>query len=488
MLIIMLIIVLVTLTISYGFIFSSNSISRNNIYYNKYQKCNRMKSSLSLSIMEDIDDKINSAIESYPNRNGFKVTSADIASSAGVDLNVASSALISRAYDTGALMDVISSGDIVYTFPQDYKNKLLSKSIKYKLQTIKKVIVPFLSRVFVVSFGLVFLSTTMLVLSTLLMLASQTSDDNNKNSSRRYSSSATVEIPVRLIFDSIYDFLYYQQRYSSIDSIDEDFQLRRRRLSFVESFYSFFFGDGNSNKFLDQVQFASIATLIRNNNGAVIAEQLNPFLLEPPDLKTYLSRREDVYNGVNEKHVLPVLIAYNGYPTVTETGDLVYQFKELMNTATNETSMNRLASNKLVENEQVFSLCSPPQLVVATTLGLFNFIGSLLIGRRLKEAQYLGVARSAYPFLLTYSFLYLAIPLVRFLVTSSRNRERMNRNNIREEWRLWLTSEKGREILATKLASRLNMRVVPKNDADKIIYTTNTKQDNDDDDDNNNNP
>jgi hypothetical protein len=73
----------------------------------------------------------------------------------------------------------------------------------FTLQTIKKVIVPFLSRVFVVSFGLVFLSTTMLVLSTLLMLASQTSDDNNKNSSRRYSSSATVEIPVRLIFDSI---------------------------------------------------------------------------------------------------------------------------------------------------------------------------------------------------------------------------------------------------------------------------------------------
>ena len=472
----LIVIMIMFLTIVNGFV---SNIIKTSSYRNQIKTSSLSSSSSSSSssiiMMEDLDDKINSAIESC----GFKVTSADVASKAGVDLDVASSSLIRRAYETGASMDVTRAGDIIYTFPLDYKNKMFSSSMKYKLQAAKKVVVPIISQVFVVSFSVVFLSTTMLVFSTLL-LASQSSSTDDKNK-RYHQSSATVEIPVRVIIDSVQDYLYYKSRYDNNDYMDENFQIRTRKLSFLESFYSFFFGDGDSNKHLNQIQFELIANAIRNNNGSVIAEQLNPFL-DPPELKNYLSARDNA--GIDENHILPALVAFKGVPIVTENGDLVYQFKELMNTAANETSMNRLPSNKhgllkLNENEQIFSLCTPQQLAAATTLGIFNFIGCLVIGKKIKEnvavAQYLSIARNVYPLLQWYSFLYLAIPLVRFLVTSSRNRHRKRRNDVREEWMLWINTKEGKDVLHKKLTSR--EALVPENDDNdnEIVYSTKDK-------------
>ena len=207
----------------------------------------------------DIDSKMTAAITSFPDR---RLTAADLASHVGIDINKAQKGLMSRAYACEADMDVTNDGDIIYTFPRDFRKRMVVSSAKYKMLAVRNKVLPFLSQVFVTSFGLVFLSTTMLVFSTLLLLATQSSDNNNdnKSSSRRISYSSTTEIPTRLILNTVSDFLSYGARQ---DRFDENFQLKKRRLSFIESFASFFFGDGDSNKYLEQLQLNQLASLIR---------------------------------------------------------------------------------------------------------------------------------------------------------------------------------------------------------------------------------
>ena len=185
------------------------------------------------------------------------------------------------------------------------------------------------------------------------------------------------------------------------------------------------------------------------------SEQLNPYIINPPDLNTYLSSRSMA--AVDETHIIPLLLAYNGEQLVSDEGLIIYQFKELMNTA-NETSLARYSTiDRLSENDQSFSLCSPEQLTIATGLGIFNFIGLNYIARNLKymstfsqgQLQYVTLLKLS-PVLIGYSFLYLAIPLARFIITTLRNRERNRRNQNRQLWANWLKSETGKEIISEK--------------------------------------
>jgi len=208
----------------------------------------------------DIDGKMTAAIASFTDR---RLTASDLATHVGIDISLARQGLMSRAYASEADMDVTNDGDIIYSFPKDFKRRMVLSSSKYKLLAVRDKVLPLLSQVFVTSFGLVFLSTTMLVFSTLLLLATQSSNNNNENksSSRRISYSSSSEIPTRLIINSVSDFLNYGARQ---DMFDENYQLKkRRRLSFIESFASFFFGDGDNNKYLEQLQLNQLASLIR---------------------------------------------------------------------------------------------------------------------------------------------------------------------------------------------------------------------------------
>ena len=207
----------------------------------------------------DIDGKMTAAIASFTDR---RLTASDLASHVGIDISLARKELMARAYASEADMDVTNDGDIIYSFPADFKRRMVLSSNKYKLLEMRDKVLPLATQVFVTSFGLVFLSTTMLVFSTLMLLATQSSDNNNENksSSRRVSYSSANEIPTRLILNSVSDFLNYGARQ---DRFDENYQLKKRRLSFVESFASFFFGDGDNNKYLQQLQLNQLASLIR---------------------------------------------------------------------------------------------------------------------------------------------------------------------------------------------------------------------------------
>merc|ERR1719424_2558694 len=95
----------------------------------------------------------------------------------------------------------------------------------------------------------------------------------------------------------------------------------------MESIFSYVFGDGEPNAGLDEEQLRYAAEVIRASGGAVAAEQLS-IIFDPPspedDMNSYL---------VDEQWVLPALVKLGGRPEVTDDGDIVYVFDDMLSTA-----------------------------------------------------------------------------------------------------------------------------------------------------------
>ena len=69
-----------------------------------------------------------------------------------------------------------------------------------------------------------------------------------------------------------------------------------------------------------------MATLIRQLDGIVIAEQLAALAVNPPALPHAVRTLSDDA-VVDEGYVLPMAVRFGGSPTVTEEGNIVYQFE-----------------------------------------------------------------------------------------------------------------------------------------------------------------
>jgi hypothetical protein len=98
-----------------------------------------------------------------------------------------------------------------------------------------------------------------------------------------------------------------------------------------ESASSYVFGNGNPSGRLHQRQLQMVASYIRSRGGAVVAEQLMPFVLEYIPRET-TSENDSPY--ALERLVSPLVRKFSGQPLVAENGDIVYVFPELMTTAT----------------------------------------------------------------------------------------------------------------------------------------------------------
>jgi hypothetical protein len=189
------------------------------------------------------------------------------------------------------------------------------------------------------------------------------------------------------------------------------------------------------------------------NIGVVVAEQLAPYL-DPPPLSTGIK----VYDGtagsydsniVDESWVLPAVVQLGGVPTVTADGNIVYQFQDLVTTATPENSfMNRQLPPTLNEKESPFSAATAQNQLIAGGLGVLNLGGALWLGRILSSAQWMsreptllaGLSR-IYPGLLVYAVLYNAIPALRWLLfTKKENANIVSRNSRRTQWANYLAS------------------------------------------------
>lgn len=365
----------------------------------------------------------------------YRVTVGDVASQAGLDVKLAERGLLALASEAGGHMQVSEAGEIAYVFPQNFRNALQSKYFRLRLQATWNRIWKTLFYLIRISFGiLLILSIVLIVLAITIIFIAMMSSNREGNDDRRSSSSGGggfIFFP-RFFFgpDLFWYFSpnYYERRAYQRRQPQRRGAGQENQMNFLEAVFSFLFGDGDPNANLEEYRWRAIATVIRNNGGAVAAEQIAPYL---DDLGSEYSREYEDY-------MLPVLTRFNGRPEVSPEGQIIYHFPALQVTA--QEQGKRPVAAYLKEALWKFSEAGSGQLTAAAGLGIFNLVAAIVLGVLLGDgaiAQELGglvaFVNGIYWLLLGYGTAFLAVPTIRFFWLKQRNVKVAARNEKRLE-------------------------------------------------------
>jgi hypothetical protein len=358
---------------------------------------------------------------------GYRVTVGDVAARAGLEVQTAQQSLLTLAGEAGGHLQVADTGEIVYLFPKDFRSILVNKYWKLQFQQwlgkLWKAIF-FLIRV---SFGIVLiLSIAILFLVVIaVVILSLFRDSDSGGEGGGSGGDWNISFPSGgfwWIFMPDFGNTYYERQ--EIDRKTET--PTTKSMNFLEAIFSFLFGDGNPNFNLEERRWQEIGTVIQNNNGAVIAQQIAPYL------DNVVKENEET-----EDYIIPVLARFNGYPQVSDRGEIIYHFPELQVTA-KQTKMQAVSSY-LRERNWKFSEADSGQIILAIGLGGLNGILALVVGSFLRSGTLgalgsLGVFVTAiYGFLAAYAVSFLAIPLIRYFFLQWRNGRVNRRNQSRQE-------------------------------------------------------
>lgn len=205
-----------------------------------------------------------------------------MAASAGVSLSQARKDLTALASLTQGDIAVTNDGELIYSFPKDINGVMTSNSAKYKaLQTFEKG-KPLLFYVLRVSFGVALLASLFAIFSTILFLSASSSRDDDDRPRGRGGSSFSMGIGGPFWGPSPFDFFYYRPYYGYYSMPVAERPRDPEEMGFLESVFSYIFGDGNPNMDIEEQRLSMVAQMIRENNGAVTAEQLAPFCDDLP--------------------------------------------------------------------------------------------------------------------------------------------------------------------------------------------------------------
>jgi hypothetical protein len=353
---------------------------------------------------------------------GYRVTVGDVATQAGLNVNLAQQGLLALASDAGGHLQVAQSGEMVYLFPKNFRAVLRNKFLRLRLQEWWKKAWRVLFYLIRISFGIVLLLSMALVTIAIVIILTSMNRDGDNRSDRSGSGGGMIYMPYFWIGPDWFWVFY--------PDYDTRYQQRRREgsnLNFFEAVFSFLFGDGNPNADLEERRFSIIAAVIRNHRGAVTAEQIAPYL-------------DDIGQGYAreyEDYMLPVLTRFNGQPVVSPEGQIVYHFPELQVTASKRRP--RSVPDYLEESKYRFSAASSGQIMLSAGLGVLNFVGVLVLGNLLADgtaaARIGGIVtfvQGIYGLLLGYGTAFLAVPLVRYFWIGWRNSKISDRNQQRQ--------------------------------------------------------
>lgn len=367
----------------------------------------------------------NPAIMEAVEQLGYRVTVGDVATQAGFNVNLAQQGLLALATDVGGHLQVAESGEIVYLFPKNLRAILHNKFLRLRLQEWWKKVWRVLFYLIRISFGVLLLASIALIIVTIFVIltaANQSSDDDN--SDRGYGGGSFF-MP----------YFWIGPNWYGVFSPDYDRRYQERReeesqLNFFEAIFSFLFGDGDPNADLEERRQKEIAAVIRSNRGAVVGEQIAP----------YLDNIGSGYAQEYEDYMLPVLTRFNGQPMVSPEGHIVYVFPELQSYASRRQQLVAVPPY-LQEFPQRFSAASSGQLALSIGLGVLNLGGALFLGSLLSQVAaggLVGFVQAIYWLLLGYGAAFLGVPLVRYFWLKWRNTKIRLRNDQRQERSLQL--------------------------------------------------
>ena len=358
----------------------------------------------------------------------YRVTVGDVAAQAGLELNFAQQGLLSLASEAGGHLQVAKSGDVVYLFPKNFRSILRNKYWQLRWQKTWEKVWRVLFYLIRISFGIILIASIVLMLVAILAIIiamNSSSDDREGGGNRSYGGGfggGFYFVPRFWLGDI---FWWFDPGYNRR-------RLQRRRqtsgkyqMNFLESVFSFLFGDGNPNADLEAVRWQEIGATIQSNKGAVVGEQIAPYVDEVDEYEDYM---------------IPVLSRFNGYPEVSPQGEIVYYFPELQVRASQRQLEPTPAAGYLQEKLWRFSQANSGQITLAAGLGAVNIILALVLNTLLQDgtiaAQLGGVvalAASIQWLLLGYGILYLLIPLIRYFWIQGRNPEIVARNQARQQ-------------------------------------------------------
>lgn len=392
---------------------------------------------------------------------GYRVTVGDVATQAGLNVNIAQQGLLTLAQQAGGHMQVAESGDIVYLFPKNLQTVLRNKFLRLRLQEWWQKVWRVLFYLIRISFGIVLLLSIAIIFVTIIVIITASNRDNDDRGSSS-GSGGTAYMPQFWIGPDWFWVFYpdYDRRY----------QQRRReqsQLNFFEAIFSFLFGDGNPNANLEERRWQLIASVIRNNGGAVVAEQIAP----------YLDEIGEGYAKEYEDYMLPVLTRFNGKPEVSPEGQIVYHFPELQISASHKN--RETVSPYLQELHWRFSAATSGQIMLATGLGVLNFVGALVLGNLLADgtaaAELGGIVafvQGIYWLLLGYGVAFLSVPLVRYFRIQWRNSKISKRNQQRSVRSQQLANPDS--ALVQKIAYAQQLAVDTVITPEDLVYSTET--------------
>ncbi|CAL4969025.1 unnamed protein product [Urochloa decumbens] len=409
----------------------------------------------------DVRDRAMEAVDHF----GGRVTIGDVASRAGLQLAQAERALQALAADTEGFLEVSEDGEVLYVFPKDYRTKLAGKSFRMRVEPLvdkAKEVGAYLVRV---SFGTALIASIVLVYTTIIAILSSSSDEDSRGRRRR-SYGSTIIIPT--------DMFWY---------LDADYYRRRRvekenGMNFIESVFSFVFGDGDPNDGLEEKRWKMIGQYISSNGGVVTAEEVAPFLDVPPPSE---ESKDD------ESFILPVLLRFQGHPEVDEQGNIMYRFPSLQRTASSKSGRSREyvgtkwsamfggVEKYLEEKPWKFSKANASEKAMVAGLGGLNLFGVIVLGNLLKQMTVtpgglISFAAQLYPLLQIYAGSFFAIPLFRWFLLRKTNNDIKKRNKAREQRAQELLSPDS--SLRRKLLSARDMAQRKVITPEEIVYTT----------------
>jgi len=394
---------------------------------------------------------------------GYRVTVGDVAAKAGLDVNFAQRELLTLASEAGGHLQVAESGDIAYLFPNNFQDILRNKFLRLQLQEWWQKIWRILFYLIRISFGIILVASIILIFVAIFAISLSSNNDNN-NGGGGGGGDRGGGFFFFPYFSNDLIWLFYWNH-------DEPYYQRRSRLTgqkaemnFLEAVFSFLFGDGNPNANLEDRKWSSIAATIRNNKGAIAAEQIAP----------YLDNLGQGYAIEYEEYMLPALTRFDGSPEVSPEGQIVYHFPQLQTTATERNSEPVAAY--LREIAWRFSQASSGQIMMAGGLGAVNLVGALFLGSLLTKSAAGGLisfVSGIYPLLLLYGVGFLTIPLIRYFWIKWKNGSIEARNEERQERAILLNQPDA--TLLQKLAYAREFAAENVLNEEDLAYTTETE-------------
>lgn len=381
-----------------------------------------------------------------------RVTKRELSINTGWSLLETEKLLLELAESTGAKLEVTKQGEIIYNFPTNWQQRLQQKNNQrwlHKFSNVTKNLFLFgiraaISISFVGSVGLgliislfglylfVYIFLRLLIGLPLSFL----------------SGTLHIDLDLEWAGNFFSDGLAYGISSEVLKCLVDSLSWRYRGVSqkgFFAVFFSFLFGDGQKIEG-ETLRWQAIANLIRANRGAVIAEQIAPYL--------------DSIASVEEEYMIPVLNRFNGFPQVSDRGNLIYQFPDLqvgLEREIDEANVNELSYfRKPLHQFSRFKTNKVRNLFIINQL-----IWMFITWTHILPGSYL---------ILLFSFILISIPTVRWLNLKIRNRQIDRQNQKRYHLALQIKSQT--QKLIQKFKDRKRFAFFARISDDDICYRT----------------